>query len=102
VLADILLKFLVWIHQLTCNAIDQLSKYILVVTSFGGVPSAERFAKRYELHYQLRKMEVDGVEVQGQYGCINFHAKHRKSTGDAYCRCQEQMVQSLDASVVLL
>jgi hypothetical protein len=31
--------------------------------SFGGVPSAESFAKRYELHYQSRKMDVDGAEV---------------------------------------
>jgi hypothetical protein len=43
--------------------------------SFSGVPSAEGFVKRYELHYQLRKMDVGGVEVQGQYHCINFHAK---------------------------
>jgi hypothetical protein len=55
----------------------QLSKYIWAVTSFGGVPSAEGFAKRYELHYQPRKMDVDGAEVYGQYGCINFHVKRR-------------------------
>jgi hypothetical protein len=71
VLADILLKFQVQIHQLTPNAIIQLSKYIWVVTSFGGIPSAEGFIKRYDLHYQLRKMEADGLEVQGQYGCLN-------------------------------
>jgi hypothetical protein len=54
-----------------------LLKYIWAVISFEGVPSAEGFTKRYELHYQSRKMEVDGVEVHGQYGCLNFHAKHR-------------------------
>jgi hypothetical protein len=75
VLSNILLNFQVQIHQLTPNAIVQLSKYIWVVTSFGGVPWAEGFAKRYELHYQPRKIEVDGVEVQGQYGCLNFHVK---------------------------
>jgi hypothetical protein len=77
VLVDILLKFHVHIHQLTPNSIVQLSKYIWVVTSFGGVPSAEGFAKRYELYYQPRKIEVDGVEMQGQYRCFNFNAKHR-------------------------
>jgi hypothetical protein len=51
VLADILLKFQVQIHQLTPNAIVQLSKYIWVVSSFEGVPSTEGFAKRYDLHY---------------------------------------------------
>jgi hypothetical protein len=56
ILTDILLKFQVQIHQLTFNAIIQLSKYIWVVTSFGGVPSADGFTTRYELHYQSRKM----------------------------------------------
>jgi hypothetical protein len=73
-LSDILLKFQVQLHQLTPNAIVQLSKYIWVVTSFRGIPSVDSFAKRYDLHYQPRKMEVDRAEVQGQYECLNFHA----------------------------
>jgi hypothetical protein len=77
VLAAILLKYQIQIHQLTPNAIVQLSKYIWVVTSFGGAPFAEGFAKRYELHFQSRKIDVDGIEVQGQYGYINFHVKRR-------------------------
>jgi hypothetical protein len=52
--ADILLKFQVQIHQLTPNAIVQLSKYIWVVSSFGDLPTTEGFMKRYELHYQPR------------------------------------------------
>jgi hypothetical protein len=75
VLTDILLKFQAQLHQLTRNAIVQLSKYIWAVTSFEGIPSAHGFTKRYELHYQPRKMEVDGAEVQDQFGCLNFHAK---------------------------
>jgi hypothetical protein len=75
-LSAILLKYQMQIHQLTPNAIIQLSKYIWAVMSFGGVTSLEGFVKRYELHYQPRKIDVDGVEVQGQYGCLNFHAKH--------------------------
>jgi hypothetical protein len=51
------------------------TKYCWAVVSFGGVPSADGFAKRYELHYQLKRMDVDGAVVQAQYGCINFHAK---------------------------
>jgi hypothetical protein len=77
VLATILLKYQIQIHQLNPNAIVQLSKYIWAVTSFGSVLSAEGFTKRYKLHYQLRKMDVDGAEVQGQYDCINFHAKRK-------------------------
>jgi hypothetical protein len=75
VFADILLKFQVQIHQLTPNATVQFSKYSWVVTSFGGIPSVVGFAKRYELHYQPRKIEDDRVEEQGQYGCLNFHSK---------------------------
>jgi hypothetical protein len=75
VLADILLKFQAQLHQLTANAMVQLSKYILAVMSFGGVLLADGFAKRYGLHFQPRKIEVDGAKVQGQYGCLNFHAK---------------------------
>jgi hypothetical protein len=34
-----------------------------VVVSFRGVSSIDGFVKRYELHYQLKKMTVDGAEV---------------------------------------
>jgi hypothetical protein len=46
----ILLKYQIQIHQLTPNAIVQL-------------PSTEGFEKRYELHYQPTKIDVDGVEA---------------------------------------
>jgi hypothetical protein len=44
-LADILLHFQAQLHQLTPNAIVQLSKYFWAVGSFGGVPSGGAFAK---------------------------------------------------------
>jgi hypothetical protein len=65
ILTDILLKVQVQLHQLTPNAVVQLSKYIWVVMSFRGISSANGFTKRYELHYQPRKMEVDKAELQG-------------------------------------
>jgi hypothetical protein len=51
----------VQLHQLTPNAFAQLSKYFWEVMSFGGVPSSDGFVKLYELHYQLKKVEIDGV-----------------------------------------
>jgi hypothetical protein len=30
--------------------------------SFGGVPSSDGFVKRYELHYQPKKVEINGGE----------------------------------------
>jgi hypothetical protein len=74
-LADILLHSQAQMHQLTPNAITQLSKYFCVVSSFLGVPSGSAFAKRYELHYQLKTMETLEGDRIAQYGCLNFHSK---------------------------
>jgi hypothetical protein len=60
---------------LTPNAIAQLSNYFKAVGSFGGIPSSDAFAKRYELHYQPKKVETPEGEMFTQYGCLNFHAK---------------------------
>jgi hypothetical protein len=62
VLTDILVKFRVQLHQLTPNAFAQLSKYFWAMMSFYGEPSSDEFAKRYELHYQPKKVEVDGLK----------------------------------------
>jgi hypothetical protein len=59
---EILVKFWVQLHQLTLNAIAQMSKYFWAVLSFGGEPSSDGFAKSYELHYQPKKVAVDGFE----------------------------------------
>jgi hypothetical protein len=65
----------VQLHQLTPNVMAQLSKYFWVVGSFGGAPVSNAFVKRYELHYQPKKVETLDVEMVAQYGCLNFHAK---------------------------
>jgi hypothetical protein len=39
------------------------------------------FAKRYELHYQPKKMEVGEAVLDAQFGCLNFHAKYYKGNG---------------------
>jgi hypothetical protein len=63
VLADILVKFRVQLHQLTPNVVAQLSKYFWAVMSFGCVPSSEGFVKCYKLHYQPKKVEVNRGEM---------------------------------------
>jgi hypothetical protein len=73
-LVDILLKFQAQLHQLMSSAIAQLSKYFWVVGSFRGIPEGNAFAKRYELHYQSKKVETPKGE-RFTYGCLNFHAK---------------------------
>jgi hypothetical protein len=32
-------------------------------------------AKWYELHYQPKKMEVDGATLDAQFSFVNFHVK---------------------------
>jgi hypothetical protein len=75
VLTDILLKFEVQLHQLTVNAFAQFSNYLWAMMSFSRKPSSDGFAKHYELHYQPKKVDVDGNEKYQELGCINFHAK---------------------------
>jgi hypothetical protein len=69
------------LHQLAPNAFAQLSKYFWAVMSFGGDPSSEGFAKRYELHYRPKKVEIDGGEKFQQYGCLNFYARRYQGGG---------------------
>jgi hypothetical protein len=39
------------------------------------VPTSNAFVKRYELHYQPKKVEIPDGEMFTQYGYLNFHAK---------------------------
>jgi hypothetical protein len=78
---QILLKFRVQLHQLTLNAIAQMLKYFWAVLSFDGEPSSNGFAKRYELHYQTKKVAADGFEKFQQFGVINFHGKRGGEAG---------------------
>jgi hypothetical protein len=52
-----------------------MSKYFWVKLSFGGEPSSDGFAKRYELHYQPKKIAANGFEKFQQFGVINFDGK---------------------------
>jgi hypothetical protein len=65
----------------TPNAIAQMSKYFWAVLSFSGKSSRDGFAMRYELHYQPKKVAVDGFEKFQQFGIINFHGKRGGEAG---------------------
>jgi hypothetical protein len=81
VFTEILLKFWVQLHQQTLNAITQMSKYFWAVLSFGGELSSDGFAKRYELHYQPKKVPDDGFDKYQQFGVVNFHGKRGGEVG---------------------
>jgi hypothetical protein len=53
--AEVLRRFEVQVHQLTPNVVVALVKYVWAVTSYGGQPSMEVFAKNYCLHWQKEK-----------------------------------------------
>jgi hypothetical protein len=75
VLAEILQKFRVRLHQLMPNAIVQIRKFIWAVSSYGGRPTTDVFAMHYELHYQQKKIKLEGSTntLAGQFRCITFH-----------------------------
>jgi hypothetical protein len=74
-IADVLKKFGIYLHQLTPNAIVRLSVYIWALKSQGVEPFAEGFCRVHELHYQT-KARGDGLHEN--FGCYNF--AYRKTT----------------------
>jgi hypothetical protein len=55
------------------------------------------------MHYQLKKVDVDGGEKFEQFGCLNFHAKQGEGWGgETNSGHQEQMVHPMEKSMVLL
>jgi hypothetical protein len=65
----------VQLHQLAPNAIIQISKFIWVVTSCRGHPTVDVSTHDYELHYQNKKIHLEGSDTTfaAQFGCISFH-----------------------------
>jgi hypothetical protein len=66
--SEVLWRFEVQVHQLMLNAVVALAKYVWAVTSYGGQPSVEVFAKKYCLHWQKRKIE----NKIAQFGSCTF------------------------------
>jgi hypothetical protein len=59
-IADVLKKFGIYLHQLTPNAIVRISVYIWALRSQGAKPLVEGFCRAHELHYQTKARE-DGL-----------------------------------------
>jgi hypothetical protein len=74
-IANVLKKYGIYLHQLTPNAIVRLSVYIWALRSQGVEPFAEGFCRVHELHYQT-KARGDGLHEN--FGCYNF--AYRKTT----------------------
>jgi hypothetical protein len=74
--AEVLQKYDVQIHQLTPNVVVALAKYVWAVTSYGGQPSVEVFAKNYCLHWQKRNV---GSKI-AQFGSCIFTPRTRKTS----------------------
>jgi hypothetical protein len=57
------------------NAIVLISKFIWAVTSCGSCPTTNVFAHHYELHYQHKKIHLEGSNTTfvAQFECISFH-----------------------------
>jgi hypothetical protein len=68
----------VQIYQLTPNAMVALAKYVWAVSSYGGEPSVEVFAKNYCLHWQKRK--IGGLIAQ--FGSCTFTPRTGKTSAE--------------------
>jgi hypothetical protein len=75
-MTEVLQRFEVQVHQLTPNVVVALAKYVWAVTSYGGQPSVEVFAKHYCLHWQKRKI---GHKI-AQFGSCTFTPKTGKTS----------------------
>jgi hypothetical protein len=75
-IADVLKKFGIYLHQLTPNAIIRLSVYIWALRSQGVEPLAEGFCRIHELHYQTKARE-DGLHEKTSAATILLIAKMR-------------------------
>jgi hypothetical protein len=81
-IADVLKKFGIYLHQLTPNAIVRLSVYIWALRNQGVEPFVEGFCRVHELHYQTKARE-DGLHEN--FGCYNFaYHKDAKSPVISY------------------
>ena len=69
IVAEILKRFGIYLHQLTPNAIVRLSIYIWALRSQAVEPFADSFCRVHELHYQT-KARKDGLHEN--FGCYNF------------------------------
>jgi hypothetical protein len=76
--AEVLQRYDVQIHQLTPNAVVALAKYVWAVTSYGGQPSVEVFAKNYCLHWQKRKI---GSKIT-HFGSCTFTPRTWKTSAE--------------------
>jgi hypothetical protein len=74
--AEVLQRIEVQFHKLTPNAVVALAKYVWAVTSYGGQPSVEVFAKNYCLHWQKRKV---GGKI-AQFGSCTFTPRTGKTS----------------------
>jgi hypothetical protein len=68
-IAEVLEKFGIYLHQLTPNAIVRLSVYIWALRSQGVESLADAFCQVHELHYQMKARE-DGLHEN--FDCYNF------------------------------
>jgi hypothetical protein len=74
--AEVLQRFEVQVHQLTLNVVVALEKYVWAITSYGGQPSIEVFAKNYCLHWQKRKI---GSKI-AKFGSCTFTPRTGKAS----------------------
>jgi hypothetical protein len=66
-IAKVLQRYEVFMHQLTPNVVVRLSVFIWAVRSQGCCTDADVFCKAHDLHYQMKAKEE--TDLHNNFGC---------------------------------
>jgi hypothetical protein len=77
----VLESFKVQLHHLTPNGILTLSKFCYACETYGAPLDLDTFCAYYKLQWQLKKGNIDGVEVEYQFASCAFMAKRSQKDG---------------------
>jgi hypothetical protein len=94
----------VQLHQLTPNAIVQIDKFVWAITCCGGHPTADGFTLYYELHYQNKKIHLQGSETTfaAQFGYLTFHLSQFSRQKNLSAELKNDRVELFDGSSFFL
>lgn len=80
VVIKILLKYGMYLHQLTRNGVLRLRLFMWVCKSMGVAPTVKNFVRAHVIHHQPKHVERIGengalIKEEVQFGCLNFRYK---------------------------
>lgn len=78
-------QYQIQLHEFTPTAFDDLRRFVWAMVSYGGSPDIEVFTRHFILHYQPRRMKLNGVEHDYNDGLHNFKPRRRENCNLMHC-----------------